>query len=170
MAVVARFRDLGDAEVASATLEAAGIPNSLADTDYVGLVWTHSTALHWIRVCVRDGDLPEAREILASTAEAEWPAEPESSDSETCPVCGSADLVFRSGPRKTIALMLITYVPLWFWRSRVTCRSCGTSWRVPLRFRPDLVMACLAIAFGVGLAVALTCLVFGYAAHGRRSW
>jgi hypothetical protein len=170
LAVVARFRDLAGAEVASATLEAAGILNSLADTSYVGLVWTNSTAVKWIRLSVRDADLPEALELLAATADADWPADLEEAEAEACPACGSADLVLESGPRKTIALMLFTYVPLWFWRSRVTCRGCGTSRLVPLRFRPDLVMAWLVVALGVGIASAITSLVLGFVAYGRRSW
>jgi len=168
MAVVARFRDLAEAEVASATLEAAGIVNSLADTYYLGLVWTASTALRWIRLSVRDADLQEARELLALAADTEWPVEAEQPDPETCGVCGSSDLALISGPRKTMALMLFTYVPLWFWRSRVECRSCGASWRVPLRFRPDLLITSLIAAIIVWFSLALTLVVAGYAIYGRR--
>jgi len=168
MAVVARFRDLAEAEVASATLEAAGIVNSLADTYYLGLVWTASTALRWIRLSVRDVDLPEARELLAIAADTEWPVEADQTEVEKCAVCGSVDLALNSGPRKTIALMLFTYIPLWFWRSRVECRSCGASWRVPLRFRPDLLITSLVAGLIVWLSLALILIIAGCVIYGRR--
>ncbi len=168
MAVVARFRDLAEAEVASATLEAAGIVNSLADTYYLGLVWTASTALRWIRLNVRDVDLEEARDLLALTADTDWPVEPEQANAEKCVACGSVDLTLKSGPRKTMALMLITYIPLWFWRSRVECRGCGASWRVPLRFRPDLLIVWLTAALIVWFLLALTLMISGFVIYGRR--
>lgn len=56
MAVVATFRDLSGAEVASATLDAAGIVNSLDDDFTIGVLWTYSTALGGIRLNVADRD------------------------------------------------------------------------------------------------------------------
>jgi hypothetical protein len=71
--VAGRFRDLPGAELASASLSAAGIANSLADAYTIGLLWTYSTALGWICVSVAGRDLEEARELLESVTAVEWP-------------------------------------------------------------------------------------------------
>ena len=130
MLVVARFRDLSDAEVASATLDAAGIACCLADTYLVGMAWGYSTALQGIRMSVDEADAEEAREILSLGADAEWPEfEPGSAD-ELCPVCHAYALELESGPRKTLASMHLTSLnPLWLWRSRLRCRACKASRR-----------------------------------------
>jgi putative signal transducing protein len=170
MVVVRHFRDLAGAEVASATLEAAGIQNSLADTYLIGLAWHYSTALRGIRVQVGDSDADEARDLLETTAVAEWPAAfARGSSDELCPACHAFDLERISGPRKTFAVMTAFGFPLWFSRSKMRCRTCGASRRVPLRFRPELALAWLILSMGMGVLTALVCLVFGYVVHGRRS-
>src|SRR5262249_17046089 len=131
---VARFRDLAGAEMASTTLGAAGLESDVADADTIGLLWTYSTALGWIRVMVADSDIQAAREALEPADAIEWPPEFESDDTvDRCPICNSPDLEIVSGARKTLALMLITMaIPLWFWRSRLRCRACGWSQVMPL--------------------------------------
>ncbi len=166
MVVLERYRDLPGAEIASATLDAAGIVNSLADTYTIGLVWTYSTALGWIRLCVADADLEMARLLIAPGGEIEWPAVA-LQEEEHCPICSSADLAVDSGARKTLALALLIYIPLWFWRSRQRCETFGASQVVPLRFRPELVLAWLAsalVALGATIAVYLAA---GYIIKGR---
>ena len=162
MPVVGRFRDLADAEVASATLDAAGIAHSLADTYLVGLAWYYSTALQGIRLSVDEADAEEARELLSLAAAAEWPELGPGSADELCPVCHAHALEFESGPRKTLAPMHVTLVPLWLWRSRLRCRACGAWRRVPLRFRPELVMVWLIVAIAAVALTAIVCLLFGY--------
>jgi hypothetical protein len=170
MAIVARYRDLADAEVASASLEAAGIRNVLADTFMIGVLWSRSTALGGIRLHVSDADADEARELLETPAVAEWPAEfQQGSADEKCPVCGAFALECESGPRKTLAVMTGLGVPIWFWRSKMVCRSCGASQKVPLRFRPELLMIWLVAAVAVNLFMALLTLCLGYAIYGRRA-
>ena len=170
MVVVRHFRDLAGAEVASATLEAAGIQNSLADTYLIGLVWNYSTALRGIRVQVSDADADEALDLLETTAVAQWPEDfARGSSDELCPACRAFDLEFVSGPRKTFAVITGLGFPLWFWRSRLRCRTCGASRRVPLRFRPELALAWLILAIGMGVVIAVVCLVVGYVVHGRRA-
>ena len=166
---MARFRDLPDAEVASATLEAAGIENSLADVCTIGVAWTYSTALGWIRLSVGDSDGDAAREVLKSAESVEWPVEFARCDAaDLCPVCDSADLEIVSGSRKTLALMLLTmFIPLWFWRSKLLCRACGSSRIVPLHIRPDLVGVWLIAAVGAYVLMALVFLIVGYTIHGR---
>jgi len=166
---VRRFRDLPGAEVASATLEAAGIQNSLADTCMIGLVWTYSTALGWIRLSVGEQDFEAARDVLEPVESVEWPTELELDEGhERCRACGSVDLEIMSGARKTLALMLITHgVPLWFWRSKLRCKACGSVRSVPVHFRPDLVMAWVIAAVGAILFTLAVCLVIGLFNHGR---
>jgi len=158
---------LPGAEVASASLWAAGIENSLADAHTIGLMWTYSTALGWIRLTVEDRQLGEADELLESTGVVDWPVEIATDPAEQCPVCGSEDLAIESGSRKTLALALLTSVPIWFWRSRLRCRSCGRSWVVPFTFRPDLLMVWLISAVGVTLLTVIV-LLAGSVVEGRH--
>ncbi len=169
MAIVARYRDLAGAEVASASLEAAGITNVLADAQTIGVAWYYSTALGGIRLHVLDGDVVEAQALLGSPTEVEWPELPAGSRDEQCPACGLFELEFESGPRKTLAVMTALLIPLWFWRSKLRCRSCGTSQRVPLQIRPELLLAWLTIGIGVSIIVICLVLVMGYAVYGRRA-
>ena len=130
MAIVGRYRDLAVAEVASASLEAAGIRNVLADAFVIGVSWSYSNALGGIRLHVDEADAEEARDLLATQAAPEWPADlPGGSSDETCPVCRSFALELESGPRKTLAVMTGLGFPIWFWRSKLVCRSCGASRR-----------------------------------------
>ncbi len=169
MAIVARFRDLSEAEVASASLEAAGITNVLDDTQTIGVAWYYSTALGGIRLHVGEADLAEARALLDVPAQAEWPDLPAGSSDEQCPSCRAFALELDSGPRKTLAVMTAFGVPLWLWRSKLRCRSCGAKQPVPLRFRPEMAMAWLIVGMGVSILVAAVCLILGYAMYGRRA-
>ena len=155
MAVAARFRDLPGAEVASATLDAAGIAHSLRDTFTIGVLWSYSTALGWIRLSVSDADLDEALRVLTPDEVVEWSViESGEGDAERCPACDSDELAVESGARKTLALMLIFPVPIWFWRSQLVCRRCGMSWRIPVELRPELLLVWLISALAAAVATA----------------
>jgi hypothetical protein len=169
MIVVERFRDLSGAEVASATLDAAGIPHFLADTATIGLAWTYSTALGWIRLFVGENDRETAQHLLTPDGTIEWPEmDPVAAFDEHCPACDSMDLAVESGARKTLALMHFLKLPIWFWRSRVVCRNCGYSRKVPLTFRPELVLVWLISAVvAIVLTAAITFSAM-YVARGRR--
>lgn len=162
-----RYRDLPGAEVASASLWAAGIENSLADAYTIGLMWTYSTALGWIRLTVADRRLGEADELLDPGGVVDWPVELGTDPAEQCSVCGSEDLAIESGARKTLALALLTAVPIWFWRSRLRCRSCGASWVVPFTFRPELLIVWLISALATVLTVVVV-LLAGSVIAGRH--
>jgi hypothetical protein len=82
-------------------------------------------------------------------------------------VCDSADLMREYGARKTVAAALLAFVPIWFWRSRLRCTSCGGSWLVPLTFRPNLALAWLICSIGVILFTLLVALMVGFAIEGR---
>lgn len=165
MPIVASFRDLSEAEVASATLEAAGVTNTLFDAGMIGVVWTDSTALRWVKVHVAAEDAEEALAILQAAAEIEWPPELLAVTLEAvehCPFCASEELALVSGPRKALAIMICLPVPLWLWRSRLVCRSCGRSRWVPLRFRPDLALAWSICAVGAMVAIVCVAAAFGF--------
>jgi len=169
VATLRRFRDLPGAEIAAATLNAAGLECEVADECTIGLVWTYSTALGWMRLAVADSDSEAAREILEPAEAVEWPAEFEDDGTtDRCPRCNSTDLEVESGARKTLALMLITMgMPLWFWRSRLYCRACGWSRVLPLRIRPELVGVWLIAAVGSLLLTTVVFMAVGYIIHGR---
>lgn len=166
--VVASFRDLAEAEVASATLEAAGITNVLADAQTIGVDWGYSTALGGITLHVPAASEEEAREVLKGVDTVEWPERVPPAGDERCPICGEFALEVESGPRKTLAVVTALGVPLWLWRSKLRCRKCGSARRVPLRFRPELVAAGLAVGVAVPLAILGLMLIVGYALFGRR--
>jgi hypothetical protein len=180
MAVIAQFRDLADAEVASASLDAAGIPNEISDSQTIGVAWNYSNALGGIRLHVAEPVADEARAVLAEATEVEWPELPDGAADERCPACGRYALELDSGPRKTLALMttLSLPVPIWFWRSKLRCRVCGFRSVVPLEMRPELVLvwiltgvAVIAVIAGlllaVGTVVAMFARVFGFRPDGR---
>jgi len=160
---VSRFRDLPEAETASATLRAAGIQNAVTDAHTIGLLWTYSVALGWIRLRVRDSDLETARELLEPAVVIEPPEiGPEAEPDEICPKCGSTDVALVKGSRKTVALLLLTEIaPLWFWRPRLVCRSCGLSRVAPVHFRGDVFFVMLAAAFLTIAALLIVYFVVG---------
>jgi hypothetical protein len=151
------------------TLGAEGLEHELADGHMIGMVWTYSTALGWIRLRVADADFQGALDALDPPDEVEWPVEFMSEDpSDRCPVCTSTNLEFVSGARKTLALMLVTfYIPFWFWRSKVRCKDCRWSRAVPLRFRPELVAAWFLSAIVASVITEVVAIAAGYAFRGR---
>jgi hypothetical protein len=178
MPVIATFRDLADAEVASASLEAAGIPNVLADAQTIGVAWHYSNALGGVRLHVPEASASEARAMLYEPMEVEWPELPDGALDEQCPACGRFALGLESGARKTLAVMTAFSMPLWFWRSRLRCGACGSSRRVPHRVRPELVMVWLmtgaAVVIGtailltvIGVVIAMISRVLGFTPDGR---
>jgi hypothetical protein len=169
MAVVASFRDLADAEPASAHLEAAGIPHLLADTYTIGVAWYYSNALGGVRLHVADADAAEARALLETPAEVEWPDFPRPARDERCGACGQFALQTESGPRKTLAVMTAFGFPFWLWRSKLRCRSCGAAERVPFRFRPELLIAWALMASAVLIVIAILAVLLGYVVYGRHA-
>jgi hypothetical protein len=169
VAVIARFRDLADAEPASASLEAAGIPHVLADAYTIGVAWYYSNALGGVRLHVADADAAEARALIETPAEVEWPEFPKPVPDERCEACGRLTLQTDSGPRKTLAVMTAFGFPFWFWRSKVRCQSCGATERVPFRFRPELVIAWALMASAVLIAIAVLVFLLGSIVYGRRA-
>ncbi len=162
MPVVASFRDLADAEVASASLYASGIANVFEDEQTIGLAWHYSNAIGGVRLRVAAGAAEEARAMLYGPMEVEWPEAPAGSADEECPACGRFALELDSGPRKTLAVMTGLGVPIWFWRSRLRCRSCGFRRKIPVRMRPELLLVWLLTGAAVVAAIAVLLAIVGF--------
>ena len=107
LVTVDRFLFLADAEIARATLEAAGIDAVLVDENIVRMSWGDAQAHGGVRLQVRAEDADEARAILAETdlsgAPAPSPAEsPDDSEAdETCRRCGSEEIFPTESRGKT---------------------------------------------------------------------
>jgi hypothetical protein len=157
---------LPEANVASSVLSAAGMTNSLSDTAVIGLFWQYSNALGGIRLRVRDSDLEEADDLLRNGL----PEVPEKAEPapDLCPSCREDELFLDYGSRKTLSLMFLFSVislfpvPLWVWRTRERCRSCGFSRPVPLTFRPEIAIAILLAAVVPVGALTVFVLAFGF--------
>ena len=162
MPVVASFRDLAEAEVASASLDASGISNVLEDEQTIGIAWHYSNAIGGVRLRVSDAAAAEARAMLYEPIEVDWPEASAGAADEECPACGRFALELDSGPRKTLAVMTGLGVPVWFWRSRLRCRSCGFRRRVPVRLRPELLFVWLVTGAAVVLALAALLAIVGF--------
>lgn len=180
MIVVRRFRDLPEAEIASAALWSAEVENALRDAETIGLLWTYSNGLGGIRLEVPDGDAEDA-DALLSAAGAEEPSAGDAAGAEegeageTCAACGSAEVLIDSGARPTLALWLLLFpmavalasrpilalvyvvvvvgFPLSLWRTRARCRACGATRVVPFGMPAGVAFALAISAAGTVLAL-----------------
>lgn len=134
---VARYRDPIDAQVRRTMLEAAGIPAFVADDHLIGMDWLYSAAVGGARLQVQAEDEAAAREWLGADATAELAAVEESRepdvDGDLCPRCGSDRVRESRLLRTTLALSLVSGVPLFAWRNRWVCERCGHVWRMASR-------------------------------------
>lgn len=98
LVTIDRFLFIADAEVARATLEAAGIDAVLVDENIVRMSWGDAQAHGGVRLQVRAEDADEARAILEETVLDEPPAPPppqsfeDTEPDETCRRCGSEEI------------------------------------------------------------------------------
>jgi Putative prokaryotic signal transducing protein len=134
---VLTFRDILDAQAAAALLEAEGIECVLANEYLIGMVWTYSTAVGGVQLQVAPDQAEEARALLeadesASLAEVESEFPVRRGD-DACSRCGSDDLTIIRWSRYAVAAMLFVPLPLFIWRTRVKCRSCGNEWKPAAR-------------------------------------
>ena len=137
--VVGRYLAHTDAELARSVLDAAGIPAFLADEEMTRVVWLYAIALGGARLYVPEEFETEARTLLAgpegSTAilsDEVVGVAPESSPSESCPLCGRMDVQYTAHDRRLRALsMLLLWVgiPFLAWGKRLRCADCGATWK-----------------------------------------
>ena len=84
--IAARFSFPHEAQIARASLEAAGIPAHLADEHTINMQWLYSNALGGVRLLVPPECLDEAKSILKTDHSAQVEAE-FGSEKRICPSC-----------------------------------------------------------------------------------
>jgi hypothetical protein len=112
LVTIDRFIFIAEAEIARATLEAAGIDAVLTDENIVRMSWGDAQAHGGVRLQVRAEDAEEAQAILAETnLEAETTPSPQTFDDlepgETCRRCGSEEIFPAESRSKTYARALV---------------------------------------------------------------
>jgi tetratricopeptide (TPR) repeat protein len=126
------FSHPSEAHIARGRLETEGIPAFIANDEIVSINWLFSSAVGWVRLCVRETDARRAIEILQAkpdpppTDEALYdsPADP------LCPMCGSAEVVYETyNLRRVYTAILLLKFPIPFRKERWICRTCGASWK-----------------------------------------
>jgi Putative prokaryotic signal transducing protein len=121
------YGNLYEAELVRGLLESHGIPVFLADENMARVA--ADARVGWVRLQVREADMPDARQILDTTL-AEAVAEAGETPAEhACPICGGT----RSEPysdavRWLTGLFLLGIPNLIRGRSR-KCQICGNIWR-----------------------------------------
>ena len=156
MIALRTFRDLPEAELTSAALASAGIPSFLANVHLVGVAWTYSQAVGGVRLEVFDVDAQDADALLRLSGRWRPAGAPElrgrrSDRALPCAACPPDEVMLEYGSRKTLALLQVIHVPLFFWRTKACCRVCGACRRLPVRLRPEVALAwgTAAVAFWV---------------------
>ena len=113
LVTVAKYRDLSEAIVARAALEAADIPCFLKDENMIRMDWAVSNALGGLRLQVSEQDEAKARDVLSAPR-------PESIDfgeepgfeQPTCPTCGSADIDLQKPGRTNLLWLWFFLIPI----------------------------------------------------------
>ncbi|MEM1438240.1 MAG: DUF2007 domain-containing protein [Pseudomonadota bacterium] len=125
LVVAERFSFPHEAEIARASLEAAGVPAVVADQHHINANWLVSNALGGVRLLVPEEALDFAKELLAADFSYAVDAEL-GRDTETCSACGSSDLEpFTKGKRSAFVVFLFAGFPLFFYKHGMRCKSCG---------------------------------------------
>ena len=123
-AVVATFSMPYEAQIARASLQAAGIEALIADEHTINMDWFYSNALGGVRLLVPRAQLVEARELVAADFS---DALPQAAEPVRCPACGSEDVVAEvKGRKSALVMILLLGFPLLFYRRGQRCRTCNT--------------------------------------------
>lgn len=127
--VIARFSFPYEAQIARASLDAAGIPAFVADEHTVNMNWLYSNALGGVRLMVPRGRFAEAKAILeadfSDQVELEATVEP-----VLCPTCGSDQVEpYTQGKKPAFLVFLLLGFPLFFYRHGLRCTQCGIFWK-----------------------------------------
>lgn len=132
MITIARYSLPLEAQIARASLEAAGIPAFIADEHTINMNWLYSDALGGVRLQVPEAHAEEALALLAADHSAEVVEEvaPVPEEPVRCRRCGGENLQpIRPGRRIAFLLWLLISIPLWPVRARRECQDCGARQR-----------------------------------------
>ncbi|HHX34695.1 MAG TPA: DUF2007 domain-containing protein [Gammaproteobacteria bacterium] len=127
--VIARFSFPYEAQIARASLDAAGIPAFIADEHTVNMNWLYSNALGGVRLLVPRQHAQEAKALLAADFSEQLELE-QATDPAVCPNCGSDALeAHTQGKKPAFLVFLLLGFPLFFYRHGLRCTNCGTFWQ-----------------------------------------
>jgi hypothetical protein len=161
LVTIDRFLFIANAEIARATLEAAGIDAVLVDENIVRMSWGDAQAHGGVRLQVRAEDADEARTILEETdlSGAAAPSPPEPYDDvddlepdETCRRCGSVEIFPAESRSKSYARALVFMILGFVLLRLVSCGVAMAGGAMPQRLMNValllvLLIPILAIAF-----------------------
>ena len=130
LVTVRRYRDLSEAIVARAVIEAAGMPCFLQNENIVRLDWQISNFVGGIRLQVAASDAATADEILSQPVPASIPIEGEADYIQPrCPRCDSLDISFEGAGRgAALAALYLFSLPAPMGEKRWLCQHCGLLW------------------------------------------
>jgi len=132
---VRAYRDVVDAEVARAVLEAGGVDAIVVDDDLVAVQWQYSLAIGGVKVQVDVRDLGRAEALLREDRSAEAfrsagiPGDEDAA--ERCPACGAASGRSHRSRRRWAAAAYLTGLPLLLGRRGWRCEACHHGWSRP---------------------------------------
>ena len=121
-----------EANIAKASLEAAGIPASIADEYTINMDWLYSNALGGVRLFVPKEYEKDAIALIeqdfSSIVDEEFEElfEEIIEDERTCPACGGNELEsYTIGKKPAFIVFLFLGFPLFFYKHGNRCLSCG---------------------------------------------
>ena len=126
--VVASFSFPHEAQIARASLEAAGIPAHLADEHTINMQWLYSNALGGVKVLVAPEHAQDAKNILAADFSADVDKELKAGG-VVCPSCDSTSVEpHTQGKKSAFLVFLMLGFPLFFCKHGMKCGNCGDFW------------------------------------------
>jgi hypothetical protein len=131
LAVVGRYRDLPQAQMAKSLLESAGIECYLRDENTIRIEWQWSNLMGGIRLQVPVADQEIAEAILAQPIPESIAIEGESDYRQPrCPRCNSLDILHESTSQKVgVAYWLVLGFPVAMSKDEWKCHTCGAVWK-----------------------------------------
>lgn len=129
LVTIRQFRDLPEALLAKGSLESAGIECFLRDDNMVRLDWFISNFIGGIKLCVRQEDVQNARQLLDEPIlEGLYVQGVGLYEQPRCPQCGSLDINFRELDRPIAYLSAFLRVPMPVHRKAWHCHDCDAEW------------------------------------------
>jgi len=156
LVTIDRFLFIADAEIARATLEAAGIEAVLADENIVRMSWGDAQAHGGVRLQVRAEDVEEAESVLGAAIEIERQSSGPILDAdEVCSRCGSDEIFPVESLARTFArILLLTWTAFML----INLASCGL----------HLQQKVIGIAYALALIGPAFAIVFTAVAPKKR--